>query len=149
EKRSDTDPVLLASVLFDMATAHSTLGQFRRAATVYRQSLGYQDSRLGRERYIETLIGLARSSLACDDLQGTLEAYPEVSQFDSLAGEQRRMLVAEQAGVFARTGQTQTAIDTYQTALNIEGASTIERAGLHREIGALHTRLDDHEQARA
>jgi tetratricopeptide (TPR) repeat protein len=50
EKSARTDSALMASVLFDMAAAHDSLGQYRAAAETYRRSLAFQD-RNRAERY--------------------------------------------------------------------------------------------------
>ncbi|MCC7450019.1 MAG: tetratricopeptide repeat protein [Anaerolineae bacterium] len=142
------DPALMGSVLFDMATAHVTLGQYRRAVDTYRRALTYQDASRSPERYVETLIALGRSLVAVESYQPAIETYHEALQFDSLTNDQRRELLTEQADVFKRLGLAQAAIDTYRSALGVNGGSSIELATIHRNLGALYTGLNVHDKAR-
>ncbi len=149
EQLPNRDSGLMASVLFDMATAHHTLGQYKRAAATYKRALEYQDVRSAPERYVETLVALARSYALSDARQPALEAYHEALQFDILAADLRRELLSEQAEVFTQVGLTQAAIDSYRSALAIEGGTNVERAAMHRGLGALYSSLNDHDKARA
>lgn len=148
QQMPNTEPGLMASVLFDMATAHFTLGQYKRAAATFKQSLSYQDGRKDVARYIETLTGMARSNMAAEDYQPALEAYHDVLQFETPDANLRRELLAEQASVFEHVGLTQAAIDSYRAALAIEGGSNVERAAMHRGLGALYAGINEHEKAR-
>lgn len=152
ERQPLADPGMMASVLFDMASAHHTLGQYRRAAETYQRSLSYQDMNHAPERYVETQIALARSSAATEAFQTALRAYHEALQFDILnkllTPDQRRAVMIEQANAFAQIAQIPTAISTYQDALAIDGASALELATVHRSLGTIYKNLGDHEKAR-
>jgi len=138
---------LAASVLFDMANAHSTLGQYRRAAETFRRSLGYQD-RSQAARYAETLIALARSEANTGGHQRAVEAYHDALQFETLTPDVRRTLFTEQADALVHLDQLQPAINAYDSALAIEGGQTVEVAAIHRGLGTIYTRLGDHGRAR-
>jgi tetratricopeptide (TPR) repeat protein len=142
------DPALRSAVLLDMASAHHTLGQYRRAAETYRRSLPLQDAHRNPDRYLETLISLARSEAGAGEYQAAAAAYHDALQFEQLDSNRRRTLLAEQAEAFARLDQSQAAINAYDAALTIDGASARERAEIHRGIGAVYARLGSYDQAR-
>ncbi|MCC7205676.1 MAG: tetratricopeptide repeat protein, partial [Anaerolineae bacterium] len=148
EGGAHTDQALKAAVLLDMASAHDTLGQYRRAAETYRRSLSAQDALNEPARYLDTLIALARSEANAGDWQAAVEAYRDALDFDILDETRRRALLAEQGGAYARLGQLQAAINAYDEALTIEGATARERAELHQGLGAIYAKLGAHDQAR-
>src|SRR5258708_14466039 len=43
EELPDADKALMSSVLYDMANAHYTLGQYRRSAATYKRAMAYLD----------------------------------------------------------------------------------------------------------
>lgn len=149
ERSNRPDAALLASALFDMATAHATLGQYRSAAERFRQSLTHQDMRAAPERYADTLIGLARSAAASESYQASIAAYHESLQFEHIPPDLRRALLCEQAATYALADRPQAAIDSYLEALAIEGGTAAERSTIHRSLGALYTGLKNHARARA
>ncbi len=148
ENQPDPPAGLLSSVLFDMATAHHTLGQYRRAASTYQRALSHLDPRRMPERCVETQIAMAHSYVAAEAYQQAVEAYHDALQFDILAGDQRRTVLMEQADVFEQLGLLQAAVDTYRAALSLDGGTAVERASIHRGLGTLYTRLNNFGEAR-
>src|SRR5258707_635994 len=141
------DPVLMSSVLFDMATAHYTLGQYRRAADTYQRALTHLDAKRDVARCVEIYTALAHCYVELETFQEALTAYHDALQFDGINASQRRSILAEQADVFVRIGLVQSAIDTYRAALALENASVLEIAMLHRGLGTLYAQLDMHNKA--
>ncbi len=139
------DPALMASVLTDLATAHHTLGQYRRAAATYRRALAYEKI---PERAAETLIALARSSAAMQAYPQALEAFHDALQHD-LSPAQRRSVLIEQAAAYAAIEQRTSAIETYNAALTIEGIGSAEQATIRRGLGQIYARMGAHDDARA
>jgi len=140
--------VLLSSVLSDMATAHYTLGQYRRAAATYKRALGYIDMRREPERCVEILLAIAHCHVALEAYKPALEAFHDALQFDTVSPDQRRTILTEQADIFVRIGLAQSAIDAYRASLALEGGTAVELAAIHRGLGTLYAQLDSHEQAR-
>lgn len=142
------DEALLGAVLFDMATALGILGQHKRAAVTFKQSLHHQSLRADPAKYAQTLIAMARSYIAAEAYTDALPAYYDALQSDTLSKEQRRTVLIEQAGAFDKNRQPQAAIQAYKAALALEGASVTEQAIIQRGLGVAHTTLGDHETAR-
>ncbi len=147
EQLPTSDPVLMSSVLFDMATAHYTLGQYRRAADTYQRALTHLDAKRDVARCVEIYTALAHCYVELETFQEALTAYHDALQFDGINASQRRSILAEQADVFVRIGLVQSAIDTYRAALALENASVLEIAMLHRGLGTLYAQLDMHNKA--
>ncbi|MEP7285042.1 MAG: tetratricopeptide repeat protein [Chloroflexota bacterium] len=141
------DSVLLSSVLYDMATAHYTLGQYKRAAATYKQALSQLDARREPERYVATLTALAQSNVELEAYKDALEAYHDALQFDVLNTVQRRTILTQQAEIFIHIGLTQAAIDAYRSALALEGGDAVERAALQRGLGTLYAQLNMNTEA--
>jgi tetratricopeptide (TPR) repeat protein len=137
-----TDPALMASVLYDMATAHYTLGQYRGAATTYQRALQYLDPKKEPGRMVETLTALAHCYVELESFQQALESYHDALQIDGVSAAQRRAILAEQAEIFTRIGLVQSAIDAFRAALALEGAAPVELAALHRGLGTLYVQLN-------
>ncbi|MBE2194690.1 MAG: tetratricopeptide repeat protein [Anaerolinea sp.] len=148
EGASQADSTLLANVFFDKARAHATLGQFASAAENYRRSLNHQDTRRESDQVLETIVALARAWAQAGQYQQAVEAYFDALQFESISPDQRRVLLTEQADSFVKIGQAQAAINAYDSALGIEGASPLDRAEIHRGLGAIFTNLGSHDRAR-
>jgi len=138
------DSILMASVLTDLATAHHTLGQYRRAAATYRRALAYQKA---PDRAAETLIALARSSAAMGSQPQALEAYHDALQYE-LSPAQRRAVLIEQATAHVAIDQHNTAIETYNAALAISGISSTEQAAIRRGLGKIYAIMGAHDNAR-
>ncbi len=136
------DPQLMSSVLYDMASAHYTLGQYRGAATTYQRALEYLDPKKDAVRLVDTLTALAHCYVELESYQQALESFHDALQIDDTSAAQRRMILAEQAEIFIRIGLVQSAIDAYRAALALEGASAVELAALHRGLGTLYVQLD-------
>lgn len=149
EQMPNPDPALLSSVLYDMATAHYTLAQYKRAATTYQRALEKLDKKRDAVRCVATLTALAHCYIAMESYRPALEAYHDALQFDVATVDERRTLLAEQADVFVRIGLVQAAIDAYRGALALEGGTPQERVAIHRGLGTLYAQLDMHEQAGA
>lgn len=139
------DSTLMADVLTDLANAHHTLGQYRRAAATYRRALAYHKS---PERMAETQIALARSNAALQAYPQALEAYHDALQYD-LSDALRRSIRIEQAGIYAAIGQNAAAISSYKAALNTNGITSAEQAAIWRGLGQVYAAMGAHEDARA
>lgn len=148
EKLPKPDDALMASALYDMANAHFTLGHYHAAAATFKRALSYQDMRRDPERYVETLMAMARSNVADEAYQPALESFHEVLLFEGLPADMRRGLLSEQAEVYVKVHLTQAAIDAYRAALGIEGGTAVERAAIHRGLGKLYTNQNAHDRAR-
>jgi tetratricopeptide (TPR) repeat protein len=138
------DKALMASVLTDLANAHATLGQHRRATVVYRRALGYQKQ---PEQIAQTYIALARSSAAIGSYPQALDAYQSALEYPHTPLMQRA-LISEQAAIYVNQKRPNEAIAYYQQALEIEGAAPTEVAAIRRNLGQLYAGVGQHEQAR-
>ncbi len=147
EELPSADKALMSSVLYDMANAHYTLGQYRRAAATYKRSMAYLDPKADASRAVDTLTALAHSHVELGAYQQALESYHDSLQLDGISPGRRRSILAEQAEVFIQIGLVQSAIDTYRAALALEGANSVELAALNRGLGTLYALLDMHPKA--
>ncbi|MBX3065667.1 MAG: tetratricopeptide repeat protein [Anaerolineae bacterium] len=148
ENQRTPDNALLGAVLVDMASAHASLGQHRKAAQIYKESLTHQDMRADGTRYAETLIAMARSYAAAEQYGEALSAYYDALQFDVFSKEKRRALLIEQAETFANNRQPQAAIQAFTAALAIEEVPAVEQATIKRGLGQAYSAMGDHETAR-
>ncbi len=139
------DPTLMASVLTDLAAAHHTLGQYRRAAATYRRALGYHKT---PERIAATLIALARSSAAMHMGGEAIEAYQGALSYDHLSDSERRALLIELAAACANMERYPAAIDAYQMALRLADPNSADEATIRRGLGAVYAQIGQHEDAR-
>jgi tetratricopeptide (TPR) repeat protein len=135
----------MASVLIDLAGAHQTLGQYRRAAATYRRALGYLKT---PQKVAETLIALARANAALGAEMQALDAYHDALQYEHPPAV-RRALLMEQASVFSSLKQYAAAIESLQKAQRIEGPSSMEQAALWRSLGQTYAAMGRHDEARA
>ncbi len=141
------DPKLMSAVLMDLAAAHATLGQHRRAAATWRRALPLLKD---PARIAEANLGIARSSAAQGMYVQALDAFNEAIQTPgaTFTDMQRRAIRVEQASAYAGLNKLPEAINSYTVALAIEGSTKAEAAAIRRSLGAIYTRQGDHEKAR-
>ncbi|MHB8748814.1 MAG: tetratricopeptide repeat protein, partial [Aggregatilineales bacterium] len=137
------DRSLMASVLVDLANAHHTLGQYRRAAATYRRALAYQPP----SARPPTLLALARTNVALSDHSQALIDFQDTLQINPPPDIYRAAQI-EIASVYVALKRPRQAIEAYQTALTFDELDTVEVAAIQRSLGQQYTILGQHDQAR-
>lgn len=148
ESTRSTDSALLGSVLYDMANAHATLGQHKRAASTFKQALAHQDPAAQPQRYAETLIAMARSYAIEQEFANALSTYSAALRFTHLDKAERQRLLIEQAEVFAQSEQPRAAIQGFQAAMSSGDLTAVQQATVARGLGAAHNALGEFDLAR-
>jgi tetratricopeptide (TPR) repeat protein len=141
------DTALMGAVLRDLGDAQTAQGQARKAAATYTRAAPYlRDSEQ-----------LARTYLKIAECQGSLGQYPQaLDAYDNAVKtgfkfpvNEQRALHTKQAKIYINYKRPHGAIQQFEAALNFTGDATDQEiATIHRQLGQLYAREENHERAR-